>query len=428
MTLDAQAAVPAEGKAKPKAPSLWRNRDFNLLWVSQCFSALGSGITGLAYPLAVLVLTHSAVAAGAVGTVAMVVRTVLRLPAGVLVDRVNRRRLMLACDAIRLTIFVLLGVAMLTSYASLPLILAVAVVESVCSVGFEGAEMSAVRNLVPMDQVSTAVARNEARSAGVSLVGPPLGGALFSLGRAVPFLADALSYLFSLGGLLLIRRPFQEADRKAPTTSPLHDLVEGLRFVVGEPFLRASMLIAPAINFALNGMIFGLILLLQRNGTPPVLIGTIETAVGVGAMVGAVLAGQLLRRLSTATLVRVICVIGVPLLLAVLPFANSPLAGAPLTLVMLVAPALNAGLFGYLAAVTPDRLQGRVTSALMTAAMSLAALAPLVAGLLVNHFGAVGVVLGFTAAYAVGACFALFSKGIRTMRPVGEQSAVEGEA
>ncbi len=408
--------------------SLWRNRDFNLLWISQCFSGLGSSMTGLAYPLVVLALTGSAVAAGVVGTMAAVIRTVLRLPAGVLVDRVDRRRLMVGCDTIRLVVFAVLGVAVLTDHAGLPLILVVAVVESACSVGFESAEMSALRNLVPLTQLPTAVARNEARGAAVSLVGPPLGGALYTVGRSIPFLADAVSYLLSLGGLLLIRRRFQEQVRVASTTSPLHDLVEGMRFIVGEPFLRAAMAIAAPLNFALNGLIFALILLLQRNGTTPALIGAVETAIGVGGLVGAVLAGQLMRRFTTSVLVRAICLLGVPLLLAVLPLATTPLAGAPLALLMLLAPALNAGLFGYLSAATPDRLQGRVTSALMTAATGLAALAPLAAGLLVNHLGAVGTVLGFTAVFAGATVVALFSRGIRTMRPLEELAADTDEA
>ena len=317
------------------APSLWRNRDFNLLWTSQCFSGLGTSMTSLAYPLVVLALTGSAIAAGAVGTVAAVARTALRLPAGVLVDRVDRRRLMVGCDAVRLVAFVVLGFAVFTGRANLLLVMVIALVESVCSVAFESAEMTALPNLVPMAQVSTAVARNEARGAAVNLVGPPLGGALYTLGRSVPFLADAVSYLLSLTGLLLIRRRFQQRDQGRPTTSPLHDLFEGLRFIVGEPFLRAAMAIAAPINFALNGLIFALILLLQRSGTTPALIGTMQTAIGVGGLVGAVLAGPLMRRFSTSVLVRAICVLGVPLLLAVLPLATTPLAGIPLALLLL---------------------------------------------------------------------------------------------
>jgi MFS family permease len=409
-------------RLRPKPTSLWRNRDFNLMWGSQCLSELGSSMTNLAYPLLVLALTGSAVLAGAVGTVSMAVKTVVRLPAGVLVDRVDRRRLMLGCDAIRLAAFVVLGVAVLAGHAGLALILVVVLVESVCTEAFGTSEMTAVRNLVPLAQVPTAVARNEARNAGVGLVGPPLGGALFAAGRALPFLGDALSYLLSLLGIWLVRGRFQEADRAGPAGSPLHDLVEGLRFVATEPFLRAAMCIAAPLNFAANGMVFGLILLLQRNGTPPALIGTVETIMGVGGLIGAMLAGSLMRRFRTSTLIRFIACLGVPVLAASAPLTGSPLAAVPLGLIMLVAPALNAGLFGYVAAVTPDRLQGRVSSALMTAAMGLAALSPLVAGLLVAHVGGPGTVLVFVGCMAVAAVVTLVAKGIRTMQPIPMES------
>jgi predicted MFS family arabinose efflux permease len=333
---------------------------------------------------------------------------------------------MVICDAVRLAAFVVLGAVVLLGRAGLPLIVVVAVVEGACSAAFQSAEPSAVRNLVPLEQVPTAVARNEARNAGVSLAGPPLGGLLYSTGRAVPFLADAASYLVSLVGLLAIRRPFQEPGRAAPTTSPLSDLAEGLRFLVAEPFLRATLLIGAWINFAINGTVFGLILLLQRNGTPPPLIGLVETAIGVGGLVGALVAGTLVRRVRATTLVYTISLLGVPLLAAVLPLSSSPAGGVPLALLLLVSPAVNATLFGYLAAVTPDRMMGRVNSALMTVVMSLSALAPLTAGLLVRHLGATGLVAGFTAAYAIGAVTAVTAKGIRTMRPLSEVAAEAG--
>src|SRR5581483_9792155 len=171
------------------------------------------------------------------------------------------------------------------------------------------------------------------------------------------------------------------------------------------------------------GMLFGIIVLLQRNGTPPALIGTVETIIGAGGLLGAVAASSLMRWFSTATLLRGITLLGVPLMLAALPLAATPLAAAPVALLILLAPALNAGLFGHLAATTPDRLQGRVTSAFLTAAMSLTALAPLLAGTLAGHFGAAGVVLGFTAAFAVSPVVALGAKGVREIGPGHEWSA-----
>ncbi|WEO93115.1 MFS transporter [Streptomyces sp. FXJ1.172] len=100
--------------------------------------------------------------------------------------------------------------------ASLPVILAVVVSGAAATAVFSTAEHAAVRNLVSLDRLTTAVARNEARTYGVSLAGPPLGGLLFGIGRALPFADNALSFLLSLVAVLCIRRPLQQ-DRHRPS-------------------------------------------------------------------------------------------------------------------------------------------------------------------------------------------------------------------
>src|SRR5919107_1697774 len=172
--------------------NLWRNREFNLLWISQSLSDLGNAITTLAVPLLVLHLTHSPVKAGLVGTIGLVTMLLCRLPAGVLVDRVDRRRVMLASDAVRLVAYLALGVVVLREEVTLPLVVAVTVIGSACNALFGTAEHSALRNIVWPDQLPAAVARNEARAYGTSLAGPPIGGLLFGLGRSLPFVGNAI--------------------------------------------------------------------------------------------------------------------------------------------------------------------------------------------------------------------------------------------
>lgn len=419
----ASGSVPLGSVPSEPAPtaSLWRNRDFNLLWGGQALSGLGSSMATLAYPLVVLALTGSAVTAGVVGTVALVVQLVLTLPAGVLVDRVNRRRLLITCDLVRLLAFAVLGIALATGHGSLGLVIGVAVIEAMCDTPFFNAAMAAVRNLVPTAQVPAAMARNEARQYAVSLVGPPLGGVAFGLGRAVPFLANALSYLLSLGSLLLIRRPLQQRHEGETHGSALHDLGEGLRFIVRDPFTRAAVLIAGPLNLGFNGILFGIVLVLRGHGLSPGLIGTAETIFGVGGLLGAICAAWLMQHFSTPTLIRAICIAGVPLLLAVRPLSASPAATVPVALLAFLAPALNAGLFGHLASVVPDRVQGRVMSALMMAATGMASLAPLAAGVLVHRFGATGLVIGAAGCILVAAAVAITSKGIREIHIAGDQ-------
>lgn len=392
--------------------SLWRNRDFNLLWSSQSLSDLGGGIASLALSLLVLVETGSPVSAGLVATITQLAWLLFRLPAGVLVDRVDRRRAMVVCDTVRLAVFVALTSAVLTDRASLALILVAAVVDAAAGAVFGTAEDASLRSVVPVDQLPDAVARNEARSYGTSLAGPPLGGLLFGMGHAVPFAANAASFLMSIVALLFIRKPLQ-APREDRAQAYGVALAEGLKFVFTHPFLRTLTLIAAPINFAITGVIFTVVVALQQNGTTPAVIGLTETIVGAGGLIGAFAAPAIQRRLGLVALVRAICWTAAVLLAATAAFPSSIAAAIPLGLTVFLGPACTAALFGFQAAITPDRLQGRAISVIMVAATSLAAVAPLLAGVILHWRGPAPAILFFAAAVTGSALIATFGRGLR---------------
>lgn len=402
-----------------KPPTLWRNRAFNLLWGSQALSDLGSSMSGLALPLLTLGITGSPIQAGVVGTASAVVRLICQLPAGVITDRLDRRRLMLVADAVRLVAYALLAWAVLTDRVSLLWIVVTAMVASVFSVAHENAQMSAVRNVVALEQVPDATARNEARGATVSLIGPPIGGALYGVARSLPFLADAVSYLLSFIGISLIRRPMQQ-ERSEPRQHPVREMIEGVRFTLGEPFLRAVLLIAPPLNLVFNGLLFAIIVILQQQGTPPALIGTVETIFGIGLLGGALVAPVLSRKVPLRLLVLGISWISAIVIVFGAFLTGSVLVAVPMMIAATLAPACNAALFGYQAAVTPDRLQGRVMSVIIMCAMSLSSFSALLGGLFVHWLGGPATILAFAAIMFVAAITATVSKGIRKMRPLSE--------
>jgi hypothetical protein len=399
--------------------SLWRNREFNLLWISQSLSDLGNAIATLAVPLLVLHLTHSPVRAGLVGTVGLVTMVLCRLPAGVLVDRVDRRRLMLACDGVRLVAYLALGVVVLRGGATLPLLVAVTVIGSACNALFGTAEHSALRNIVWPDQLPAAVARNEARTYGTSLAGPPIGGLLFGLGRSLPFFGNAVTFLMSLIGVAFVRRPLQQ-PRREPPGGHASAMAEGLRFVFGDPFLRAILLVAAPLNLAIHGILFTIIVTLQQHGTPPAAIGTVETIVAAGGLLGALAAPALHRRVPLPVLIRGICWTAAGFMAVSALLTSSVAAAVPIAAAVFLGPASNAALFGHQAAITPDRLQGRVVSVVVVVATSVASAAPLLAGLMITAWGSPASVLVFAAAVAGSAVAATVSRGLRSMRPVPE--------
>lgn len=403
--------------------SLWRNREFTLLWTSQSLSDLGDAVAQLAMPLLVLAVTGSAVRAGLVGTIAQVTRLLSRLPGGVLADRVNRRRALLTCDAVRLVAFAGLAAIVAAGHAGLIVIVTVAMVDAVCGTMFQTTEHAALRSIVGPSRLPDAVARNEARAYGTSLAGPPLGGLLFGLAPAWPFLGNAVSYLASLAGVGLIRKPLQGEPAGEPGGHRAA-LAEGVRFVFGNSFLRAVLAIAAPLNLALSGTVFTIIVTLQRHGVSPGVIGLTETIMAVGGLAGALAAPMLQRSMAFPQLIRFITWAASAVLAAGSLLTSSLAAAVPLALAVFLGPACNAALFGYQAAITPDRLQGRVLSVIFTAAMSAAAAAPILAGLLVAHVSSPAAMLFFAASMSVAALTATFATGIRAMRPWEKMAAV----
>jgi MFS family permease len=396
--------------------SLWRNREFNLLWTSQTLVDFGDGIATLALALLMLVETGSPIYAGLLGTLTHVARLTLGLPAGVLVDRLDRRRVMIGCDVVRLAVFATLTTAVVSGRAGVTLILAVAVIDAAASAMAGTAEDASIRSIVPIAQLPAAVARNEARSYGASLAGAPLGGFLFGLGNAIPFLANAVSSLVSIILVLFIRKPLQAEREEEDKQGYGAALVEGARFVFTNPFLRAFLFIAAPLNFAIGGVLFTLIVALQRAGTRPAVIGLTETIVAAGGLLGAFVAPALQRRLGLRALIRLICWAAASLLAfaAILPLSIA--AAIPLGLAVFLGPACNATLFGFQAAITPDRLQGRVVSVIVVAATSLAAVAPTVAGVILANARPSTAILFFAAAVAGSALVATFGRGIRIVQ------------
>src|ERR1700678_3290493 len=199
----------------PGLVPLRRNAGFRMLWIGQLLSDAGSEIGLLAYPLLILALTHSAVLAGVVGTTRAITRLCLQLPAGALADRFDRRRTMIICDTMRAVLMALLGLLIAVHLASWPVVLVVGLIEGGAGAIFDPSAAAALPGIVPDAQLEQAWAATEGRTYAASLAGPVLGGVLFGLGRAVPFLADAVSYAVSFGIVSRIRgrfRPKQAAE------------------------------------------------------------------------------------------------------------------------------------------------------------------------------------------------------------------------
>ncbi|OHV39770.1 multidrug transporter [Parafrankia colletiae] len=383
-----------------------------MLWIGQLLSDTGSGIGLLAYPLLILALTHSAVLAGVVGTARAITLLCLQLPAGALSDRFDRRLTMIICDIMRAVLLALLGILIVTDLASWPVVLVVCLIEGGAGAIFNPAAAAALSGIVPDRQLEQAAAATEARTYTAALAGPALGGTLFGLGQAVPFLVNAVSYVVSFGTAKRIRgqfRPENAAERKALW----REVADGLQVVWQVPILRAVAITAPLMNFAFTGVIFTVTLALRQHGTSTAVLGLVQATIAAGGLLGAIVAPRLQGRMRLGALATTITLAGALLFGAAAPLLPSPLVAAPIALALLLAPAVNAALFAVTLRSAPAEMRGRVINTVVMATTALAALAPLTAGLFVQHVSGAWAVGAFAATAAAAAVLCLILPGLR---------------
>jgi predicted MFS family arabinose efflux permease len=388
---------------------LRHNREFLLLWSGQAISQLGSQISLVAYPLLVLAVTGSPAKAGLVAFARNIPIAALALPAGLLADRVNRRRLMVATDGVRALAMASIPIAAATGGVPYALIVVLAAIDGTGFVLTSVAERGALRQLVAPEQLGEAVARNESRMFGAMLAGPPLGGLLFGIGRAVPFVVDAVSYAISAITKLLIRTELQEAR----VDGGVGDAREGLRWLWQRPFLRNCMLLFAGSNPIFTGLYLLVVVLAKRHGASSALIGLMLGIAAAGGLVGALLAPAFQRRLTA----RVALVgeswalaLSIPLLLVV---HEALLIGVIMAAAELITPVTNSFVVGFRVALAPDRLQGRVQAASTLVSFSAGWLGPLVVGVLLQGAGESATILVLTGWALMLALAATLSRALR---------------
>lgn len=406
----------------PPATPLWRNRDFTLLWASQVVSTVGTRVTSVAYPLLVLLLTGSPALAGVVGFFQTLPFLLLYLPGGAWVDRWDRRRTMVVCELGRA---VALGSVAVTAVVAgvhavpVPQLAAVAFVEGCLFVLFDLAEGAALPRLVAADQVPTAVAWNQARTQGADLVGQPVGGLLFAVAPALPFAADAVSYLLSGGAISAIRTRLQGERAEVPDRLRTR-IAEGVRFVARSAYLRETVAIVGWMNLIFNGAFLALIVRARDLGGSSGQIGFTLAAYGAGGILGALAAPALHRRVPGRPLI-----VGIAWLWTVLQVALA----APSALVGLAALAFAIELFGApfnvvittrLYEVVPEVLLGRVRSVVKIVAWGTIPVGTLLGGLLADGLSARTALLVLGLGMVPIAVAATLSPGMRSLGdPVG---------
>jgi hypothetical protein len=323
-----------------------------------------------------------------VGTVASATAFAVRLPAGALADRLDRRRTMIVCDGARVVALGTLAGLVVIHAVDWPVVLAVAIVDRAGDTLFTPASMAALPLIVEDGDLEAAWAVSEGRQFGANLVGPPLGGLLYGLGRAIPFVGDAVSYGISVLTSWGLRGEFAVVGDGTERRGLWAESFDGLKHLWRDGLLRAVLFQAPLINFAFTGAIFTVILGLRANGVSAFVIGIAEAVIMVGGLVGAVVAPQIGRRLSVQQSLFMLTGSGAALMLVAAGVLPSPFVALPLAIPLVLSPATNAALFSFVLRRTPPGLHGRVNNGLIQVATALATLAPLASGVIVDEASA----------------------------------------
>lgn len=406
--------------------SLARNHDFTILWVGETISTLGSRMSMFAFPLIAYAISGSTLMAAWAEAAHLLGMAATLLPAGVVVDRMDRRVLMTASSGAGVVLYGSLALTGALGTLTIPHLLVVALLTGASNGIFGPAQTSAIRSVVPTDDLPTALSQNQAREHVAGLVGAPLGGLLYSVARWLPFAVDAVSFAISCFTLSRIRTDLSPVRARASRRMRT-ELAEGLRFMARRPFFRVLLTWAALANLVTNATFFVALLRMIEDGHGPARIGLTETAAGVGGILGALAAPYLISRMATGRLTVLIAWALVPPVVPLI-WWSSPLAvGLSLFVLMLLNPAGNAGIGAYRIAVTPADLQGRVSATSQFVAMSVMPLSPLLGGLLLQRYGGSVAILVLALATAGLAVLLTWSQSVRSVPRPSEWAAAERE-
>jgi MFS family permease len=396
---------------------LWQHPDFMKLWAGQTVSEFGSRITREGLPLiAVTLLSATPEQMGLLTAIGSLPILIFGLMAGVWVDRLKRRPILIGCDLVRALILLSIPLAALTGQLSMSLILIVAALNSLLGLFFDVAYRSILPSLVKREQLVEGNSKLATTDSLAEIGGPAIAGLLVQwISAPMAIFVDAFTFLFSAVSVGMIRKA---EPTPIPEEQPnmLREIVEGLRIIALEPTLRVLVLGLATRSFFGNfiGTLYALYAV-RDLGLSPALLGLTVSAGGIGALMGAVLAGRLPRRFGLGrTLV-------ISLLIAGLMNLCIPLADGPIMLaagILIIAQIVGDGAMMVYGVnemslrqmIVPGHVLGRTNASIGFLSEGIGPIGALIAGVLAGLIGARATLLIATLGILATAVGLLFSK------------------
>jgi MFS family permease len=393
---------------------LWRHPDFLKLWSAETISQFGSQITGLALPLvAVITLDVSAFEVSALFVIEMAPFLLISLPAGVWVDRLPRRPILVIADVGRALALVTVPFAYWADALTMWQLYVVGFVVGVFTVFFDVAYQSYLPSLVERDQLVDGNSKLEVSRSAAQLGGPAAAGVLIQLLRApVAIVVDALSFLVSALFLFGIRKREENvptrAERKAAGASMRTELREGLAWVLGNPYLRTISATTATNNFFWSMMQAILLVYFARTlEWSPALIGVIFAVGQVGYLAGALTTSRISKRIGVGPAIVAGAMCGISMILIPLAPVDAngaiPFVGLAMLITSFGVVVYNVTQVSMRQAITPERLQGRMNSVIRFIVWGVMPIGTLLGGAIATGFelrtaiwiGSIGVALAW---------------------------------
>ena len=402
-----------------------KNRDFFKLWLGQLVSRVGDGIHEIALAWLVLELTGSALSMGAILAVSITPNLLFGLPAGVIVDRFNRKHIMVVSDFVRTFTVLVIPIAYITGTLEIWMIFAVAFLTSTAEAFAGPARLSSIPNLVKEKNLDPANSLIQITRGVSSLFGLSLGGAVVALlGPANSFFLDSLSFFLSTVFIsLIVYEPVSREGAESLSRDIALKIKSGLNYVYRDPFKRQLIVIAAGLNFVMAPINVILPVFIKESmGLSAVIYGSMMACLSIGTFLGSMIIGNISvhrgRSLGSGILG-----IGVSLLL----FTAFFLIGNGLLLPTLVvigtlsvslvgvgmsSSFINVPIITLLQKTTEDSKRGRVMSIINMGAMIAMPIAYGITGFLLEQVGAITLIFSIGSLTLVGAIATFRSREI----------------
>ena len=362
------------------------------LWSSSGLSNVADGVLQVALPLVAITYTTDPALIAGVALAGRLPWLLFALQAGAISDRHDRRKVMLWANLGRATLLAVLALLVALGGGGVVALYVVAFAIGICETLYDTAAQSIMPQVVEKQQLSKANGRLYAvELTGQSFVGPPLGGLLMAVGAALALSGSSIAWFFAAGVLFFIRGSYRPAEVSTKTIRA--DIAEGLRFLWGQPVIRAMALLTGVCNLA-SSAVFAVFVLYAVGPTSPMQLsepayGLLLTASAVGALVGSLVADRVERRIGRQLSLALMLVVG-SLELAVPAMTTNVWAiAASMVLAGGVIVLGNVVMVSLRQRVTPTRLLGRVNSAYRLIAWGTMPLGALIGGLVAGALGLV---------------------------------------